>query len=192
MPFPHELLLLRHGQTEWNAEGRWQGRLNSRLTSKGREQAGRQRTILEGLDLSGFDAVSSPQGRAIETAGIALAPLVPSIRTDERIREIDVGAWSGRLRAEVMPSLATSEDAGDESIALYANAPGGEGLDGLRARCGDFLASLDGPAVLVTHGIASRMLRAVALDLGDDALADLPGGQGVVHRLRDGTQERLA
>ncbi|MGR3541804.1 MAG: histidine phosphatase family protein [Hasllibacter sp.] len=189
MPFEHELLVLRHGQTVWNAQRRFQGRLNSPLTPVGRAQAARQRTILEALDLTGFRAVCSPLGRAVETAGIAVAPLVAEVRTDDRIAEIDVGDWSGRLRAEVPAGLEGA--AGDEGLALYAGAPGGEGAARLRARCAAFLADLDGPAVLVTHGIAGRMLRAVALGLGDDELDGLPGGQGVVQRVRGGAQETL-
>lgn len=190
MAFPHELLLLRHGQTAWNAEGRWQGRLNSPLTALGRRQAERQRGILAGLDLRGFMALSSPSGRAVETAGIALAPLVGAVRTDDRLMEIDVGDWSGRLRGELMP-MRPGEEMGDEALELYWGAPGGEGPERLRARCADFVGDLGGPAVLVCHGITSRMLRGVALGLGDDALAGLPGGQGVVHRLRGGRQEVL-
>ncbi|PRY94937.1 putative phosphoglycerate mutase [Hasllibacter halocynthiae] len=190
MPFPHELLVLRHGQTRWNAEGRWQGRLNSPLTPLGIRQATRQGEILAGLDLSGLAAFSSPSGRAIETAGIAVAPHLDPVRTDDRLMEIDVGRWSGRLRGELMP-MRPDEEFGDEALDLYWGAPGGEGPGPLRARCTAFLGGLRGPAVLVCHGITGRMLRAVALGLGDDALGDLPGGQGVVHRIAGGAQEVL-
>ena len=188
---PHDLYLLRHGQTEWNAAGRWQGRANSPLTALGREQAERQRRVLTSLDLSRASAFSSPQGRAVETAGIAVAPLVVEIRTDARLREIDVGDWTGRLRAELHPAGAAAEEFDAEDIALYAGAPGGEGLGALRARCAAFLADLDGPAIVVAHGITGRMLRVVALGLEEDALAGMPGGQGVVHHLSGGTQRRL-
>ncbi len=188
---PHDLYLLRHGQTEWNAAGRWQGRANSPLTALGREQAERQRRTLGALDLSGVAAFSSPQGRAVETAGIAVAPLVAEVRTDPRLREIDVGAWTGRLRAELHPAGAAAEEFDADDIALYGGAPGGEGLDALRGRCAAFLADLDGPAIVVAHGITGRMLRVVALGLGEDALADMPGGQGVVHHLSGGAQRRL-
>ena len=128
----HDLYVLRHGQTEWNAAGRWQGRANSPLTALGLEQAARQRRILAGLDLSGAEAFSSPQGRAVETAGIALAPLVGEVRTDPRLREIDVGDWTGRLRAELHPAGAAAEEFDADDIALYGGAPGGEGLDALK------------------------------------------------------------
>ena len=187
----HDLYVLRHGQTEWNAAGRWQGRANSPLTALGREQAARQRGILERLDLRGAEAFSSPQGRAVETAGIALAPLVAEVRTDPRLREIDVGGWTGRLRAELHPAGAAAEEFDADDIALYGGAPGGEGLDALKVRCASFLADLRAPAVLVAHGITSRMLRVLALGLEEDALAEMPGGQGVVHHLSNGVQRLL-
>ena len=188
---PHDLYILRHGQTVWNAEGRWQGRANSSLTALGREQAARQRAILEGLDLSGVLAFTSPQGRAVETAGLALAPLVGEVATDGRLREIDVGDWTGRLRAELHPAGAAAEEFDADDIALYGGAPGGEGLDALKSRCASFLADLRGPAVVVAHGITGRMLRVLALGLEEDALAEMPGGQGVVHHLSGGAQRRL-
>ena len=187
----HDLYVLRHGQTEWNAAGRWQGRENSPLTALGRKQAARQRVILGDLDLSNARAFSSPQGRAVETAGIAVAPLMGEVSTDVRLREIDVGEWTGRLRAELHPAGAEASEFDADDIALYGGAPGGEGLDALRTRCAAFLAGLGGPAVIVAHGITSRMLRVLALGLEEDALAEMPGGQGVVHHLSNGAQRRL-
>ncbi len=136
-------------------------------------------------------AFSSPQGRAVETAGIAVAPLLAELRTDARLREIDVGEWTGRLRAELHPAGAEAEEFDADDIALYGGAPGGEGLVALQARCASFLGDLTGPGLVVSHGITSRMLRVVALGLEEDALADMPGGQGVVHHLSGGAQRTL-
>ena len=54
------LYILRHGETEWNASGRLQGRFDSPLTEKGRAQAAVQRMILNDIDLAGYSAFSSP------------------------------------------------------------------------------------------------------------------------------------
>ena len=180
----HELLILRHGQTLWNAEGRMQGTLNSALDATGHRQAARQRAILGGRDLTGFGAFCSPQGRAVETAGIAVAPLMPRITTDARLREIGVGAWEGKRRADFVTAEAAD-------LSYYDGAPGGEGFAALRARCEAFLAELTGPAVIVTHGITSRMLRLVALGMETAELSALPGGQGNVHRIAGGDFEVL-
>jgi len=182
MSFP-ELFILRHGETEWNAENRMQGELNSPLTPKGQADAARQGVILGGLDLAGFAFVSSPQGRAFQTAGIALASVAAYIRTDDRLREIGVGDWSGRLRDELpMP------EGRDPVMAQYEMAPNGEGFAGVKARVTAFLADLERPSVLVTHGVTSAILRASVV--GEKAYAgqSVQGGQGCVYHLKDGEQ----
>lgn len=181
-----ELFILRHGETEWNAENRMQGALNSPLTPQGEMHAVRQAEILAQHDLTGFDFLCSPQTRALQTAGIALARIAQNVRTDDRLREISVGDWSGLLRDTLpMPGGA------DPYAAQYEMAPNGEGFARLEARCADFLADLRGPAVLVTHGITSRMIR--SLVIGKEALGvgSVHGGQGCVFHLKNGVQNLL-
>ena len=184
-PFP-ELYILRHGETVWNAENRMQGELNSPLTSKGEMQAARQGEILRSVSLSGFQFICSPQGRAFQTAAIALGQLAAHIRTDDRLREIGVGDWSGLLRNELpMP------EGKDPFMAQYEIAPNGEGFTRLEARVRAFLSGLTGPAVLVTHGITSRMIRSVVVGEGALAVPTVHGGQGCVYHLKDGAQKLL-
>ncbi|MEM9349952.1 MAG: histidine phosphatase family protein [Pseudomonadota bacterium] len=185
-----ELYILRHGQTVWNAEGRLQGALNSPLTALGVEQAQAQGRILSRVDLGGFRAFSSPLGRTVETAGYAVAPHVMRIETDARLREIEVGEWSGRQRDELGVAYDPDVPPG-ETLSLYEAAPGGEGLARLEQRCQAFLNDLREPAVIVTHGITGRMLRALWLGWGAGRLMDLPGGQGIVFHLRDGDHRVL-
>ena len=78
-----EVLVLRHGQTEWNAAGRLQGHLDSPLTEIGLRQAQRQNETLLDYDLDGFRFITSPQGRARKTAQLALAGIVAEIETSE-------------------------------------------------------------------------------------------------------------
>ncbi|MEP3345929.1 MAG: histidine phosphatase family protein [Litoreibacter sp.] len=185
-----ELYVLRHGETEWNASGRMQGRLHSPLTAKGISQAHEQRRILSDVDLTGFDVISSPQTRAIHTAVEVFSQSRAEIRTDPLLREIDAGLWQGRIRSELQIS-GDPKVTVDGPLAFYEQAEGGEGFPALRQRCQTFLDALSGPAVLVTHGITSRMLRTVALGLPSEAMVDLPGGQGVVFHLKDGQQQVL-
>ena len=189
MTYP-EVYVLRHGETEWNAENRMQGALNSPLTIEGRAQALRQGQILQSINLKDFIVLSSPQGRAFQTAAIALAECVTHVRTDDRLSEIGVGEWSGRIRSELAPPDQYN-DTPDGALELYEQAPGGEGFAALHARCAAFLNDLPGPAVLITHGITSRMLRAIIMGRGLAGLAEMPGGQGVVYHLKDGVQKRL-
>ena len=185
-----EVYLLRHGQTEWNAAGRMQGGLDSALTGEGRAQAARQGRILAGRDLNGFEAWCSPQGRAIATAAIAVVGRVAHVRTDDRLREIGVGEWEGRLRREI-PELAGADDAGGIGLQGYDLAPGGEGLVALEARCRDFLRGRSAPMVIVTHGVTSRVLRVVLTGRCLSEIDGIGGGQGVVYHLADGVQRML-
>ena len=125
-----ELFVLRHGETTWNREGRMQGHLNAPLTELGVAQAVAQRNIMTGQDLSGFRVLSSPSGRAVETAAIALGPLVTEITTDPDLREVGVGEWTGRLRAELIDPTEWQVTT-DGVLELYDMAPGGETLAGL-------------------------------------------------------------
>ncbi len=185
MTYP-ELYILRHGETVWNAENRMQGELNSPLTEKGQRDAARQGAILASLDLKGFAFWCSPQGRAFQTAGIALADIADHIRTDDRLREIGVGDWSGRLRDELpMPKGK------DPFMAQYEIAPNGEGFARVKDRCRAFLADLQGPAVLVTHGITSSMIRGLVVGEKAHAVRTTHGGQGCVYHLKNGVQNLL-
>jgi broad specificity phosphatase PhoE len=185
MTYP-ELYILRHGETTWNAENRMQGWLNSPLTPKGEADAARQGAILRGRQLDGFAYLCSPSGRTVQTAGIACAKIAEAVHTDIRLREIGVGDWAGRLRDELPQGTGN-----DPYMAQYEMAPNGEGIAVLSARCLAFLADLSGPAVLITHGITSRVIREIVV--GPDALSNpsIHGGQGCVYHLKGGVQNLL-
>ncbi|MBW4708680.1 histidine phosphatase family protein [Roseobacter sp. YSTF-M11] len=183
--------VLRHGQTEWNAQHRIQGRLDSPLTRLGRAQAQQQREILSARDLRDFQVICSPQGRAFHTASIALEGLARAIHTDRRLSEIAVGEWEG-LRRNALGADQPMDESEESALDLYERAPGGEGFAALHARCAEFLADLRRPSVLVTHGITSRMLRLIILGKDISEIGMLPGGQGVVYHLEDGEMNRLS
>ena len=192
MDYP-TIYVLRHGETEWNAAGRWQGGLNSPLTDLGREHAARQGALLAAFDLSQFDIRVSPQGRAVQTAAIALGHREGLLHTDIRLREIEVGEWTGLHRDEMRAEpKEVGPDTPDGPLSLYEHAPGGEGFTALRTRCAAVLSDLNRPTILITHGITSRMLRCLAMGRPPAVLGDLPGGQGVVHVVENGTHKTLA
>jgi len=111
-----------------------------------------------------------------------LMPRSATLKTDERLREIEIGPWQGQLRDRLpIPDRAIQTE--DGPLGFYLTAAGIEPMTALRARCSSFLDALTRPSIVVTHGIASRMLRAVALGLEDEALAQLPGGQGRVFHI---------
>ncbi|MEO9895686.1 MAG: histidine phosphatase family protein [Paracoccaceae bacterium] len=184
----HEIYVLRHGETEWNKAGRMQGALDSPLTEKGRRQAADQGKILDRCNLTGFTWFSSPQGRSIATAALAVPNVTPEL--DSRLAEISVGDWDGADRAE-MQKAAPHVFELDAELEWYDHAPGGEGFDALETRCRSFLNDLSGPAVIFTHGITSRFLRCLAQGLPIEAFSDVDGGQGIIYRILDGKQTKL-
>ncbi len=185
-----EFLILRHGETEWNREGRMQGGLDSPLTGTGRAQAQRQNAILRDFGVTGWSWCASPQGRAMATAQIAADGLTTEIVPDARLREIGMGNWSGLRRSEIaeqVPHLFETD-----GLGWYDHAPDGEGLVALEQRAKAFLKDLKGPTVIVTHGITSRVLRCIAQGLPVEAFETLGGGQGVVYHIREGESRLLS
>src|SRR5437016_5387491 len=97
------LLLVRHGETDWNCEHRWQGHAGPGLNALGARQAS---AAAERLAASAPAAVyTSDLERAAETAAVIGRRLgLAAPIEDARLREVDVGSWSGRTRAEIAAS----------------------------------------------------------------------------------------
>ena len=187
-----EIFVLRHGQTEWNAEGRHQGQLDSPLTALGRRQAADQGRILvrSVCDPVGISCYASPQGRAWNTAGIALAAIGRAPLADDRLKEVSFGLWEGLTGDEICANWPGDQEITDP-FHWHFTSLGGERLGDLRVRAQSFLDDLAGPTIIVTHGILSRVLRVLrGLYLGLDTagMAAIEGGQGMVYHLEDGTQ----
>jgi broad specificity phosphatase PhoE len=90
-----ELLLVRHGQTDWNLEGRYQGGVDVPLNAAGREQA---EALATELSTRRIDVVySSPLGRALDTAKAIAGRHGLEVRVDPRLQEIMLGEWEGML-----------------------------------------------------------------------------------------------
>ena len=92
------ILLARHGETDWNRAGRFQGHADPPLNRTGRAQAAELSAALSGEALAAV--YSSPLRRAFETAEIVAAPHDLDPVPVEALREVDVGSWSGLTRAE--------------------------------------------------------------------------------------------
>ena len=93
------LILVRHGETDWNLEGRYQGEADIPLNERGREQA---RLLTERLRGERIEAIyASDLSRASETAEIIAEALGQEVRTLESLREVDTGVWTGLTFEEV-------------------------------------------------------------------------------------------
>ncbi|MBW8879707.1 MAG: histidine phosphatase family protein [Acidobacteria bacterium] len=112
------ILLARHGETDWNRDGIWQGWADPPLNDTGRAQA---RELAEQLRTTPFDAVySSDLRRAHETALIVAEPHEVPIVADPGLREIDIGPWSGLTRAEIEERFPDGKRPGGETREQHA------------------------------------------------------------------------
>ena len=165
------LLLVRHGVTDWNREGRWQGRLDPPLSDDGRREAALLgRRIADDPDLRPARIVSSTLARAAQTAeAISAATGVP-VEPDPRLMEIGAGEWEGRTHSELEASDGVRYRAW-RSQASDARPPGGETIeevvDRVREALGAATTGGPWPTALVSHGGILRVLA--------NQLFDLPG-----------------
>ena len=153
-PMPR-VLLIRHGESEWNALGRWQGQADPPLSDHGRAQAAAAARQIGAVDL----IVASTLDRAAATALIISEHLgIGPVRADSRFIERDAGEWSGLTRAEIKEAWPgyLPEDAADRS--QERRPPGWESDEALLERADAALADVaaglgpDDSAIVVTHG----------------------------------------
>ena len=94
-----KFILIRHGETNWNREGRYQGQIDTALSDYGRNQGAKITTALESVPID--VCYSSPLKRSYDTAKMGLGERDITINTDDRLLEINHGAWEGLLASEV-------------------------------------------------------------------------------------------
>jgi broad specificity phosphatase PhoE len=187
-----EIYLLRHGETEWNAEERFQGHLDSPLTSRGIAQAQAAARRLTAVAHMVDAMFSSPLGRARQTSDILRSlATYPSVQWDGRLREVSVGSWDGLTHIDIdacWPGLLDEASPFD----WFFRSPDGESYDAAAARVLDWLADLSGTVIAVSHGLLSRIIRGVYLDLSPEQALQLPVPQDVIWHLRCGKIDTLA
>ena len=189
------IILLRHGETASNREGRIQGQADSILTVKGTEQAFRYGLAIKGLIAgeSGWKVVSSPLGRCAQTAGIlceAAGLDADAVTFDPRLMEVNTGSLSGRLKSELPPEAV----AGTGLDHWVFRSPDGESHQAITARLASWLASLNpGEKIIcISHGIAGRVLRGIYLGLDPAEAMRSDSPQDALFMLRAGRMERMS
>jgi len=151
------ILLVRHCQSEANAEGRIEGKGDSPLTEVGREQAKRVAAFVASQQIGHATLIASPLSRARATASeiAALCGWTPS--HDHRIRECELGWMEDMSYADVRKHMVEHQ-----LRVLDSEVHGGESLDAIAERCwqalSEVLAVTEGPLIAVTHGYAIHAL----------------------------------
>jgi broad specificity phosphatase PhoE len=155
------LYLVRHGQTDWNVEGRWQGQADVPLNEIGRQQAAQ---IAHSLSEVGMAAIySSDLVRARETAD-ALAELTGlEVQLDPRLREIHQGQWQGLLVTDIQDRYGQAFQRRRDD-PLNVAPPGGETVLQVRERVVDAIEDIvkghpDERVAVVSHGFALAVIQ---------------------------------
>ncbi|KQS96284.1 MULTISPECIES: histidine phosphatase family protein [unclassified Rhizobium] len=178
------IYMIRHGQTDWNAQIRMQGQKDIPLNDTGRRQArgnGRALAAMLGPDAhSRFDFVSSPLHRTRETMELIRESMglpASGYRTDARLKEVSFGDWEGYTMAELEREMP--ERVAERELSKWDFIPPGadaESYEILSWRVGAWLSSVTGPTICVSHGGVIRTLFKLcgAMDAEEAALGAIP------------------
>ena len=163
------VILVRHGETEWNRREIFRGRADVELNERGREQAKALGAALEGRNL---DAVySSPLSRAVETAEAIAQPHGVPVEIEDGFIDFDYGIWQGLLRDEVQqryPRVYRDWTERPHTVKIE----GGESLRMVRRRAMQALIRIvgrhqDGTVVIVAHRVVNKVVLCAVLELAN-------------------------
>lgn len=175
------LILVRHGETMWNAEQRLQGHADAPLSPRGIEQARAFSHYAQAL--APKQVVSSDLGRCRETARLLGFRDVPA---DARLRELHMGDWTGRTKPDLIAERPDEYWAWRAGLFRPANA---ETWDEFRARivvaARDWLQRTDGDVLAVVHSGVVRAALSVFLGLSQDKLVPVTPGTGTILNFAD-------
>ncbi|MEX0807778.1 MAG: histidine phosphatase family protein [Dongiaceae bacterium] len=182
------LYLVRHGETIWNAAGRYQGRLDSPLTERGRAQADAVGWLLaKTLDASErpLRSYASPADRALETAAIMARHVPLDSIVDARLGAVTAGSWDGMTEPEIEKANPGVFDGSGPLDYLFC-APGGERFEAVSDRVAGWLKDCQAPAVIVSHGLILRIVRGLHLGLSRPEMLAFTMKQDAICVLGDG------
>lgn len=179
------IYFIRHGETDWNLEGRLQGQKDIPLNDLGRVQAEEAGRRLQGLvpHVEDLAYVASPMTRTRETMSLvrkAMGLDPDSYRLDDRLVELTFGDWEGMTWKEVRkkePQLAALRERDKWN---YAPPGGGESYAMLTARVRPILDDLTRDTVIVAHGGVARAFLAATCGVSTRDAASIDIWQGKV------------
>lgn len=157
-----KIYVTRHGETEWNTLGRMQGHLDSPLTDLGENQADWLGESLKNIPINYI--YSSPSGRAMQTATSINKYKQLEIRTDDNLREIYLGAWEGKVRAEIEAYDAERYHHFWHEPHKFVKADS-EGFEAIIKRSGETLEKIaamhpDETVLIVAHAVVLKSMYA--------------------------------
>ncbi|MEX1109076.1 MAG: histidine phosphatase family protein [Dongiaceae bacterium] len=188
------LYLVRHGETVWNAAGRYQGQKDSPLTVRGREQGASIGRILANVASAlekPLRAYISPLGRARETAAIMGQYLALDCVDEPRVTEVTIGPWDGMIDYEI-ESEYPGALGGTDAFNWYFRSPGGERFEDVLKRISDWLSEVQTPAVVISHGLIGRIVRGIYLGMPKREMLELAVPQNGLYVLDAGSVRFLA
>lgn len=176
-----KLYIVRHGETDWNRDRRYQGQRDIPLNVVGRAQALRNGEALRALlpAIGEADFIASPLGRARETmeimrGALGLAPDAYAI--EDRLKELSYGSWEGQLQVD-LPTL-DPQGWGTRALDPYRWRPaGGESYADLMVRAVDWLSGVTRDTVVAAHGGVVRTLQAHVCGIDPDRVPVLEAPQ---------------
>jgi broad specificity phosphatase PhoE len=170
-------ILVRHGATDWNRDGRYQGQADPPLNEEGWAQAARLAEVLAPRPVEAL--YSSDLKRARDTAERVAQRLGVPVFVEPRLREINQGAWEGMLVGDIASGYPEDWRAIQDD-PLHARAPGGESVAEVAQRAlaclGDIAQRFPrGPVVIISHGLTLGCVLCLARGLSlEDARRNVP------------------
>ena len=185
-----DIVFLRHGVTQWNAERRIQGQRDVRLSVEGQRQAAALASALRWHfpDITDRTFYASPLARARQTMGAVLETLgepFDRVTFDERLKERSFGEWEGRRWQELLDG-GLDPDGDPEAFFHWRPEEGGESLADVAERVKAFLDDMRSPALIVAHVGIYRVLLHLLNGLPPASVARLPMAQTRFCRFHDG------
>jgi len=182
------IYFIRHGETDWNREGRIQGQIDIPLNDAGHQQAvAISRGLKNFLGNSKVDLfVASPLTRTRQTMGYLSREFdIPEsrIETEPAMLELGFGIWEGHFFKDLKTHPEYPKDLAER---FRWKPPEGESYQEGLERVRQWIGRIDGPTVIVAHGAIGRCLIGLVSDLAPAALVKAPTPQGHFCRLQDG------
>ena len=192
------LILVRHGESEWNRAGRIQGQVNSPLTDLGISQAGAISDYLSGIFLNQeLEIYSSPLERAIQTAQIiakGIDHLSSEVIIEERLNDFNLGEISGTYGwdkvAEIFPEQAQLR----LQDPMRFHPSGGESGAKFEARLRSLMEEMKGDdttKLLVSHGIVNKFIRGIYKNISGKEMINLGESQNTIYCLEHGDETEI-